>query len=130
MHSVGLRVCLHVPSTWPYNTRACCLRSASVSEPLESPANKMHTCRTLSCNKQVMESWRLILGNSNGYMRFQLEDVRVYAGDEQALVTCVEVIDATDTRGRCLLSSFMPCLSTAVCVRFLVYDRVFTLTTP
>ena len=42
-----------------------------------------------------------MLGNSDGYMRFQLEDVRVYAGDEQAFVTCVEVIDAADTRGRC-----------------------------
>ncbi len=54
-----------------------------------------------------MESWRLMLGNSDGYMRFQLEDVRVYAGDEQALVTCVEVIDATDTRGRCSLKGFV-----------------------
>jgi len=49
----------------------------------------------------VMESWKLMLGTSDGYMRFELEDVRVFAGDTEAVVTCVEVIDASDTRGRC-----------------------------
>lgn len=49
---------------------------------------------------QVMESWRLMLGNTDGFMRFKLEDVRVFAGDTEAFVTCVEVIDAADTRGR------------------------------
>jgi len=42
-----------------------------------------------------------MLGTSDGYMRFELEDVRVFAGDTEAVVTCVEVIDASDTRGRC-----------------------------
>ena len=56
-----------------------------------------------------MEGWRLMLANSDGYMRFQLEDVRVYAGDEQAFVTCVEVIDAADTRGRCVPKCIRPC---------------------
>ena len=61
-----------------------------------------------------------MLGNSDGYMRFQLEDVRVYAGDEQAFVTCVEVIDAADTRGRCsvlqdLLLMLVSCASCPGC---------------
>lgn len=48
---------------------------------------------------QVLESWRLIL--RGGKMSITLEDVRVYAGDTLAYVTCVEVMDAGDSRGRC-----------------------------
>jgi len=54
-----------------------------------------------------MESWKLMLGTSDGYMRFELEDVRVFAGDTEAVVTCVEVIDASDTRGRCAALAYL-----------------------
>ena len=37
-------------------------------------------------------------------MSISLEDVRVYAGDTVAYVTCVEVMDAGDSRGRCVQS--------------------------
>ncbi len=52
----------------------------------------------LACCDQVLESWRIIL--ASGRMNITLEDVRIYAGDNQALVTCVEAIDAGDSRGR------------------------------
>lgn len=51
---------------------------------------------------QVMESWGLILRGAP--MSISLEDVRVYAGDTAAYVTCVEVMDAGDSRGRCVQS--------------------------
>lgn len=47
---------------------------------------------------QVMESWRLILGAAQ--MTITLEDVRVHAGEDVAFVTCIEVVDAGDSRGR------------------------------
>lgn len=47
---------------------------------------------------QVMESWRLILGAAQ--MTITLEDVRVHAGEDMAFVTCIEVVDAGDSRGR------------------------------
>lgn len=48
---------------------------------------------------QVMESWTMILRGSLP-MSITLEDVRVYAGDSMAYVTCVEVIEVGDSRGR------------------------------
>ena len=51
---------------------------------------------------QVMESWGMILREAP--MSISLEDVRVYAGDTVAYVTCVEVMDAGDSRGRCVQS--------------------------
>jgi hypothetical protein len=51
---------------------------------------------------QVMESWRAILKNVRpNAFKVSLEDVRVYAGDTSGFVTCVEVIDADDSVGRC-----------------------------
>jgi ketosteroid isomerase-like protein len=48
----------------------------------------------------VLESWKLILGS--GRVNISLEDVRVYADESSSggFVTCVEVVDAGDTRGR------------------------------
>ncbi len=45
-------------------------------------------------------------------MTISLEDVRVYAGDAAAYVTCIEVMDAGDSRGRCaaLCGGVSPCL--------------------
>ncbi|EIE18660.1 hypothetical protein COCSUDRAFT_59969 [Coccomyxa subellipsoidea C-169] len=48
--------------------------------------------------QNVMESWRVILRGAP--MTISLEDVRVYAGDAAAYVTCIEVMDAGDSRGR------------------------------
>lgn len=46
----------------------------------------------------VMESWKMILGT--GRLRITLEDVRVYASDSHAFVTCVEVTESGEGRGR------------------------------
>lgn len=46
----------------------------------------------------VLESWKLILGT--GRMSISLEDVRVYAEENFGFVTCVEIVDAGDTKGR------------------------------
>jgi hypothetical protein len=50
---------------------------------------------------QVMESWRLILRGPG--MSIEVQDVCVYAADALAYVTCVEVMEAGDSRGRCAL---------------------------
>eukprot|EP00887_Chlorella_sp_A99_P002915 scaffold6.g2915.t1 len=46
----------------------------------------------------VMEGWKLLLGT--GRMRIKLQDVRVYASDTDGFVTCVEVLEAAESRGR------------------------------
>ena len=48
---------------------------------------------------QVMESWKVLLQGSR--MKILLEDVRIYAGETDAFVTCIEVMEADETRGRC-----------------------------
>ncbi len=48
---------------------------------------------------QVLESWRVILRGMP--MDISLEDVRVCARDGAAFVTCVEIMEAGDSRGRC-----------------------------
>jgi translation initiation factor 2A len=48
-----------------------------------------------------MESWRKVLKNVRPRaFQIQLEDVRIYATDTFGYVTCVEVIDADDSKGR------------------------------
>ena len=47
---------------------------------------------------QVKESWRLILRGRG--MSIEVQDVRVYAGSALAYVTCVEVMESGDARGR------------------------------
>ena len=49
---------------------------------------------------QVLESWRVILRGMP--MDISLEDVRVCARDGAAFVTCVEIMEAGDSRGRCI----------------------------
>lgn len=51
----------------------------------------------------VLQSWRVILGA--GRVRVALEDVRVAAGEEQAFVTCVEVVEADESTGRVLATN-------------------------
>ncbi|KAL4423514.1 hypothetical protein ABPG77_003647 [Micractinium sp. CCAP 211/92] len=46
----------------------------------------------------VMDSWKAILGA--GRLRISVEDVRVFAGDSQAFVTCVEITESSEGRGR------------------------------
>eukprot|EP00197_Chlamydomonas_leiostraca_P011393 CAMPEP_0202867756 /NCGR_PEP_ID=MMETSP1391-20130828/9606_1 /ASSEMBLY_ACC=CAM_ASM_000867 /TAXON_ID=1034604 /ORGANISM="Chlamydomonas leiostraca, Strain SAG 11-49" /LENGTH=211 /DNA_ID=CAMNT_0049547819 /DNA_START=20 /DNA_END=655 /DNA_ORIENTATION=+ len=49
----------------------------------------------------VMDSWKAVLKNIRPRaFRISLEDVRVYASDGQGYVTCVEVMDADDSKGR------------------------------
>lgn len=47
---------------------------------------------------QVLESWRLILKGLP--MNIIVDDVRVCARDGAAFVTCTEVMEAGDSRGR------------------------------
>lgn len=47
-----------------------------------------------------MESWRVILRGVP--MSISLEDVRIFVSDSMAFVTCIEVMDAGDSRGRCV----------------------------
>eukprot|EP00878_Enallax_costatus_P010002 GHUV01010440.1.p1 GENE.GHUV01010440.1~~GHUV01010440.1.p1 ORF type:complete len:214 (+),score=29.90 GHUV01010440.1:172-813(+) len=55
----------------------------------------------------VLESWASILrGIRPGAFKIELEDVRVFALSEtQGLVTCVEVMDADDSRGRTIATN-------------------------
>lgn len=59
-------------------------------------------CRHAAACIQVMESWAAILrGVRPNAFKIDLEDIRVFALSEtQGLVTCVEVMDADDSRGR------------------------------
>ena len=47
----------------------------------------------------MLESWRLIL--KEGGLDVRLEDVRIYAGERDAFVTCTEVMTSGDNSGRC-----------------------------
>ena len=49
---------------------------------------------------QVLESWRTILRGGQFKWTMRLEDVRIYAADTTAFVTCIEVMDAGDSHGR------------------------------
>jgi hypothetical protein len=50
---------------------------------------------------QVMESWKKVLKNVRPRaFNIILEDVRIYATETYGYVTCVEVIDADDSKGR------------------------------
>jgi len=49
----------------------------------------------------VIESWGLVLsGISRGNFVIRLEDVRVYAGEQEGFVTCVEVVSSGGDEGR------------------------------
>jgi len=65
----------------------------SVTEAFE-----IHRTRVLP---QVMESWKSVLSNirPRAFM-IDLEDVRISASDFSAYVTCIELINADDNKGR------------------------------
>lgn len=46
---------------------------------------------------QVLESWRVVL---RGEFQIKLEDVRVHATQDIGYVTCVEVMNAGNAKGR------------------------------
>jgi translation initiation factor 2A len=48
--------------------------------------------------EQVLASWKSVFGG--GRLRIALEDVRICAGESEAFVTCVEVVDASEEEGR------------------------------
>lgn len=50
---------------------------------------------------QVMESWRIVLAGSS--LDIMLQDVRVHASESYGMVTCLEVMDGEDSRGRQVL---------------------------
>lgn len=51
---------------------------------------------------QVIDSWRSILkGVRPRAFKITVEDVRVFAGDSSGFVTCMEVVEADDSQGRC-----------------------------
>ena len=45
-----------------------------------------------------MESWRLLLGS--GRLRIALEDVRIAASDTHAFLTCLEITESSEGKGR------------------------------
>ncbi|KAJ9531636.1 hypothetical protein QJQ45_021762 [Haematococcus lacustris] len=56
---------------------------------------------TIAGREAVMDSWRSILkGVRPRAFNITLEDVRIYADEAHAFVTCVEVINADDSQGR------------------------------
>jgi translation initiation factor 2A len=60
-----------------------------------------HGCSEPALPLQVMESWRKVLKNVRPRaFQIQLQDVRIYATETYGYVTCVEVIDADDSKGR------------------------------
>eukprot|EP00891_Asterochloris_glomerata_P009070 jgi/Astpho2/9070/e_gw1.00133.296.1_t len=51
----------------------------------------------ISGREHVLSSWRMVL---RGEFSIHLEDLRIYATDRDAFVTCVEVINAEGSVGR------------------------------
>ncbi|CAL8464307.1 g3842 [Coccomyxa elongata] len=63
------------------------------------PVQCIHPAAACIAGRQnVMESWRVILRGAP--MSISLEDVRIFVSDSMAFVTCIEVMDAGDSRGR------------------------------
>ncbi|GFR49368.1 hypothetical protein Agub_g11394 [Astrephomene gubernaculifera] len=56
--------------------------------------------------EQVLASWGAVLRHVRpGAFKLVLEDVRVHARGDMGFVTCVEVVDADDSRGRILATN-------------------------
>lgn len=50
-----------------------------------------------------MDSWRSVLANIRPKaFQIDLEDVRIFASDNHAFVTCIETINADENKGRCV----------------------------
>lgn len=69
---------------------------------------RVHACTLLSGVRllrhgmwQVMEGWRLLLPGMGNAARLDIQDVRIHTWDRSAFVTCVEIIEQGDARGRC-----------------------------
>lgn len=74
-----------------------CLQTSPVVVQVIHPG-----CGCIAGHEGVMESWRSILaGVRPRAFRIDLEDVRVFATDNSGFVTCVEIVDADDSAGRC-----------------------------
>jgi translation initiation factor 2A len=50
-----------------------------------------------------MESWNIVLSGAN--FDILLKDVRVHASENQGWVTCLEVMDGEDSRGRLIATN-------------------------
>ncbi|KAI3433936.1 hypothetical protein D9Q98_003738 [Chlorella vulgaris] len=55
-------------------------------------------CACIAGRTAVMEGWKAILGSSR--MKIEIEDVRIFASDTQAFVTCLEITESGESRGR------------------------------
>jgi translation initiation factor 2A len=54
----------------------------------------------------VMESWKVVLaGAKRGLLTVSISDIRTVASDTQALITCVETVEAGDSRGRVIATN-------------------------
>mmetsp|Transcript_27717 Transcript_27717/g.49490 ORF Transcript_27717/g.49490 Transcript_27717/m.49490 type:complete len:209 (-) Transcript_27717:282-908(-) len=54
-------------------------------------------------HEEVMESWNIVLSGAN--FDILLKDVRVHASENQGWVTCLEVMDGEDSRGRLIATN-------------------------
>lgn len=53
-----------------------------------------------------MDSWKVVLaGAKRGMLKVSISDVRTVASDTQAFVTCLETVDAGDSRGRVIATN-------------------------
>ncbi|KAK9807894.1 hypothetical protein WJX72_012415 [[Myrmecia] bisecta] len=52
----------------------------------------------ISGRESVIESWKVVLANTA--FTIQLQDILVHAQDDFAVVTCLEVVDAAESKGR------------------------------
>ncbi|KAI8463005.1 MAG: hypothetical protein J3K34DRAFT_445629 [Monoraphidium minutum] len=60
----------------------------------------------ISGREQVIESWRQILkGVRPRAFKITVEDVRVFATEGGGFVTCTEVVEADDNRGRTIATN-------------------------
>lgn len=49
---------------------------------------------------QVMAGWQMLLPKMGKATRLDIQDVRIHTWDRSAFVTCVELIESGDARGR------------------------------
>ena len=72
-----------------------------------------------------MESWKSILSNIRPRaFKIDLEDVRVDATETTGFVTCVEIMDADDSKGRCVCVWMWMCVCVQVASGFVVCAEV------
>ena len=64
---------------------------------------------------QVMAGWRLFISGHGRPARLRLEDVRIHAYDSSGWVTCTEMLDFAESRGRQADHDMPCCLLLAYC---------------